>query len=190
MLGHRAGVSQGERGVREPVLRDHRGMCKPGPAPVGILEEPPVDELEHRALPAGVRHRAVQSGRREQRSVGPRVQIDNRIEPARHPIVVKVHERDAHPRLAVVRLEVEHEQLREHCLVAERADTQCRDGRGRGQNPRLGPGVRTPRMPTDLERERRRQHQPHRRRHRGDVPFTRLHLSPAHGRGRAHSALR
>ena len=61
-----------------------------------------------------------------------------------------------------MRLKPEHEQLRERRFVAERGDAKHRDGRGRRQFLRLGPGVGLPRVPSDLERERHRQHQPHR----------------------------
>ena len=190
VLGHRAGVSQREHGIREPMLRDHRRMRQPRPATIRILEEPAMDELEHRALPVGVRHRPVQSRRREQRRVGPGVEIDDRIEPSRHPLVVEIHERDGHPRLAVVRLEPEHEQPGERRLVAERRDLQCRGSGDGREGPCLGQGVRPPRVPADLERERRRQHPPHRRRHRGDGPLAGPRRPSDHGRGSAHSALR
>ena len=147
-------------------------MSEPRPAPAGVFEEAPVDELEHHPLPGGIRHRAVQPCCREQGIAGPGVQIDDRVEPARHPAVVEVHERDAHPRLVVVRLEPEHEQPGEHRLVAERGEAEDGGGRGRPQGVRLGPGVRPPGVPSDLDRERHRQHHPHRHGRRGDTPLT------------------
>ena len=170
--GQRPRVPQGERGVPEPVLREHRGMSEPRPAPAGVFEEAPVDELEHHPLPGGIRHRAVQPCCRKQGIAGPWVQIDDRVEPARHPAVVEVHERDAHPRLVVVGLKPEHEQPGEHRLVAERGEAEDGGGRGRPQGVRLGPGIRPPDVPSDLDRERHRQHHPHRHGRRGDTPLT------------------
>ena len=183
VLRQRPGVPQGERGIPEPVPGKQSDVREPRPAPAGVFEEAPVDEIEHHPLPGGVRHRAVQPRRREQRISGPRVQIDDRVEPARQPVVVEVHERNAHPRLAVVRLEPEEEQLRERRLVAERGEPQDGDGRGRAQGLRLGPGIRLPDVPPDLHRERRRKDHPHRHGRRGDAPLTR----PG-GSGGAHGA--
>ena len=156
----------------------------------GIFEEASVDELEHHALPTRVRDGAVQGRRGQQRRVGPRVQVDDRVEPGREPAVVESHERDARARLAVVRLEAEHEQLRERRLVTERGDAKDRDGRDRLQVPYLGPGIGPPRVPSNLNRERRGQHQPYRRRHRGDAPLTRPRPSCTWVGKDAHSALR
>ena len=178
--GQRPGVSQGKRGIPEPVLREHRRLREPRPAPAGVFEETPVDEVEHHPLPAGVRNRAVQPHRREQGPGGPRVQIEDRIEPARQPAVVEVHERNAHPRLVVVRLEPEDEQLRERRFIAERGDAEDGGGRSRAQGLRFGPGVRPPDVPSDLRRERRRQHHPHRHGRRADAPLA--------GSGGAHGA--
>ena len=189
--GQGPGVSQGEPGIPEPVPREHRGMHEPRPAPAGIFEEAPVDELEHHPLPGGVRHRAVQPCRREQGIAGPRIQIDDRVEPALHPAVVELHERNADPRLVVVRLEPEDEQLRERRFVAERGEAQDGGGRGRTQGLRLGPGIRLPDVPSDLHRERRRQHHPQRHGHRGDAALTGSRDSDgAHGASPMRRSLR
>ena len=190
VLGHRAGVAQRERGVPEPVLRHHRRVCEPRPAPVRVFQEPPVNELEHRALPAGVGHRPVQPRRREQGRVGPGVEIDDRVEPSCNPLVVELHERDARPRLAVVDQEPEHKQPGERRLVAQRRDVQ-HAGRGdRPERPGVSPRVRPPRVPADLERERCRQHPPQRQRHRGDGPLAGTRRPTARESGRDHGALR
>ena len=188
VLAHRAGVSQSEDGVAKAMLRDHRRVRQPRPPPVRILKEPPEDEFEHPALPHGVRHRTVQPRCREHGRVRPRIEIDDCIEPARDELVVEVHERDAHARLAVVGQESQHEQLRQHPRFAERRDLQ-HGIRGYGaQRLQLRPGIRTPRVPSELQRQRRRQHPSHRERHIGDAPLEGSARSPVHGRGCAQSA--